>query len=230
MSKFSVIVCDPPWAFSDKLRQNAVKRGAADQYGVLKDSDIVNLPVLDIVADDAVLALWVPSSKMEVGLRAMASWGFKQKQTWVWVKVKANPFKHVFREIKSNISCDGDTTEGRRTDLNIIQNCLMSVNLNDSLAFGMGRTFRQTHEICLIGTRGKINSKLKNRSQRSVYFWPITKHSEKPDGLQDMLDKMFDGRKLEMFARRVRPEWECVGLECPSSGEDIKESLKRLRL
>lgn len=105
-----------------------------------------------------------------------------------------------------------------------------SDNLNDSLAFGLGRMFRQTHEIALIGTRGKIYDKLINKSQRSVFIHPATKHSVKPEGLQDMLDIMFPRvQKLEMFARRQRDKWICIGNEAPMSlGEDIRDSINRL--
>ncbi len=93
----------------------------------------------------------------------------------------------------------------------------------------MGRLFRQTHEICLIGTNNnKIYKKLKNKSQRSVSFGENLKHSAKPEHLQNSLDEMFPGtEKLEMFARRHRKDWLCVGNEI-CNGEDIRDSLKNL--
>jgi N6-adenosine-specific RNA methylase IME4 len=96
------------------------------------------------------------------------------------------------------------------------------------LAFGMGRYFRAAHEIALIGTRGSCMPE--NKSQRSVIQHPALPHSAKPEALQDSLDLMYPGAtKLELFARRDRPGWVCVGNECPSTqGEDIRASIERL--
>ncbi len=82
------------------------------------------------------------------------------------------------------------------------------------------------------GVKGKIYSKLQNKSQRSVIFGVNEKHSKKPDSLQDKLELMFPdcaGHFLEMFARRDKPNWTCIGNQCPSSfGEDIRVSLERI--
>ena len=114
-----------------------------------------------------------------------------------------------------------------------IDDLLRRFVLEDVLAFGMGRLFRQTHELVLIGVRGKVYSHLVNKSQRSVHFFPATKHSVKPDSLQDMLEKMFPGEehhKIELFARRDKTGWTCVGNESPSTpGEDIRVSIDRLK-
>lgn len=95
------------------------------------------------------------------------------------------------------------------------------------LAFGMGRTFRQCHEIALIGTFGSVYKSLENKSQRSVILSPNLGHSVKPEGLQDSLELMFPhASKLELFARRVRSNWTCVGNGI--DGKDITVSLSEL--
>jgi N6-adenosine-specific RNA methylase IME4 len=45
--------------------------------------------------------------------------------------------------------------------------------------FGMGRTVRASHEVCLIGVRGKPD--VLNRSTRSVFDAPCLRHSGKPE-------------------------------------------------
>jgi N6-adenosine-specific RNA methylase IME4 len=99
----------------------------------------------------------------------------------------------------------------------------------DILGFGMGRLFRQTHEICLIGTNNnKIYKHLKNKSQRSVSLDVNLKHSAKPEILQNALEAMFPAcNRLEMFARRHRASWVCVGNEV-CNGEDITKSIDNL--
>jgi N6-adenosine-specific RNA methylase IME4 len=134
---------------------------------------------------------------IDKGLEVMDSWGFKLKQTFVWVKLKKN-----FAE-------EEDWNKGTR--------------------FGMGRLFRQSHEIALIGTYGKsVYPRLKNNSQRSVAFDLNKGHSIKPDTLQDRLDIMFPSTsKLEIFARRNKSGWTCIGDGV--TGVDVRDSIKNLQ-
>lgn len=200
--KFGVIVSDPPWSFSDKLAMSDVKRSAEANYGVMSAEDIVGMDVASVAADDAVLLLWCPASLLRVGMTAMRSYGFDLKQQWVWVKTAS-------REDR----LDSDNVPG---DL--------------GMAFGMGRLARGACEFALVGTRGKVYRHLKNRSQRNVFLAPNLKHSAKPECVQDALDTMFpDLDKLEIFARRQRFGWVCVGNECPNTAdEDVRYSIAQL--
>ena len=200
MAKFDCLVVDPPYSFQDRLTMSAVKRGAEANYSTMSNKDIIELDIKSISADNAVLALWIPSSLIKTGLDIMEAWDFRQTQTHIWVKTKKN--------IKS------------------IQ------NIDDTLGFGMGRVFRQCHELCLIGVKGKVYDKITNRSQRSVHFGTNIKHSGKPEVLQERLEKMFDKNKtnfLELFARRQRLGWICAGNEAPMTfSEDIRTSITKL--
>lgn len=240
--KFNVIVADPPWSFQDKLSMSDVARGALANYDTMTISQIKALPVKDLLAPDgAILALWVPSSLLQQGLDTMNAWGFSHKQTYIWVKTKINPlheisgvFLKAWKNDKKPLGKYNDKTWKAALHnvtqlINVIDYQKAGEFLNKMLAFGMGRLFRQTHEICLVGTsNNKIYKQLKNKSQRSVSLAPNLKHSAKPEHLQDSLDIMFPkGNKLEIFARRVRPNWNCVGNEI-CNGEDITVSLAKL--
>lgn len=219
--KFRVIVSDPPWGFSDKLTMSDVKRGAASNYKTLTIKDIKNIPVEAVADDDSILCLWVPSSLLQEGMNVMSAWGFRQTQTWVWVKTKKDPFGRLLKKLlkesllKSNM-------------VGFVEKTIKEFDIHDVLNFGMGRLGRNVHEICLIGVKGSPYKFLKNKSQRTVFFSQPQKHSKKPENLQDMLDIMFDGKKIELFGRRLREGWEVVGNECPSSlGEDIFYSVEK---
>jgi N6-adenosine-specific RNA methylase IME4 len=189
MSLFKVVVADPPWAFNDRLRMSAVKRGAEAHYGTMSVAEIAALPVADWCLADAVLALWVPASLLADGLTVLAGWGFAQKQIYTWVK---------------------QTKTG-------------------GIAFGMGRQFRGATEHALIGTRGR--PKPVSRSQRNVDLFPALPHSRKPSRLQERLEEMYpEGPFLELFARRGRPGWTCVGNESPDSpGADVRQWQPEIR-
>lgn len=208
--KFDIVVADPPYSFKDKLQQSMVKRGAQANYTTMTISDIQRLPVQDICNPaGAVLCLWVPGSLLQEGLDTMKAWGFKHKQIWIWVKIKNDPFA----KLKKQKKIDWD-----------------KIDWNDFLSFGMGRLGRNVHEVVLIGTRGKINSEIKNKSQRTVFFYKNTKHSQKPELLQDKLELMFPNKNyLEIFGRRSRPNWTVIGNEAPETfDEDIVNSLDKL--
>lgn len=201
--KFRCIISDPPWSFSDKLAKMKAptKRSAVSQYDVMSVRDIAALDVASLAdPSGCVLALWVPGSFMEAGIKVAQAWGFTVKQNYIWVKTKK-------RKLKAH----------------------ELVHPENHLAFGMGRLFRQTHETALICTSGKtVYPFLDDHSQRSVCFYPNLGHSRKPPNLHISLDKMFPGEeKLEMFARRLSPNWTCVGKEI--DGLDIRDAITALK-
>ena len=93
---------------------------------------------------------------------------------------------------------------------------------NDKRWFGMGRTLRAEHETCLIGVRGK--PEVLNRSTRSILDGafdakvPGGKHSAKPEEFFDLVEGLSPGPYVELFARRQRPGWVCLGNELPGGG------------
>ena len=143
---------------------------------------------------------------LQDALDLMKEWGFQQKQIFCWVKVKKD------KVLKKN---------SKKAPL---------VLGDDILGFSLGRIFRQTHELCLIGINNTgVYKKLKNKSQRSVCFDENKGHSIKPEILQDRLEMMFPAEnvsKVELFARRQRKGWLCLGNEI--DGMDIRDSLKLL--
>lgn len=218
---------DPPYNFSDRLTMSTVKRGASANYnGTLKMKDLKDLPIKDLAdPDGAILALWCPSTLIPQGLELLRAYGFTYKTNFIWVKNKKEPLQDIvkkFKKLKENFNI-----------FNAI-NYISKFSLNDTLSFGMGRLFRASHEICLIGINNtKIYKHLSNKSQRSVSFAPNLKHSAKPENLQDSLELMFpnlgEENKIEIFARRQRPGWTCVGNQAPATmGEDIRISLNNL--
>ena len=88
--------------------------------------------------------------------------------------------------------------------------------------FGMGHYFRNSTEYSLIGIKG--SPRILSKSYRNIGFAQSISHSAKPECLQDSLEKMFEGPYIELFARRQRNNWTCVGLECT---DGIKIDLRK---
>lgn len=201
--RFRVLVLDPPWRYGDRLTMSDVKRGADANYqGTMSFAQIQALPCRSLADDDAILCLWVGNPILHWGFELLAGWGFEYKQPWHWVK-----------------TTKGFPEKGKLEDLN-----------ENALAFGMGRLSRTCSETMLVGTRGRIYDHLQSRRERNVIPHRALPHSRKPEVFQDRLDRMFpEGERLELFARRKRDPWVCVGNEAPDTlGEDVFVSCNRL--
>jgi N6-adenosine-specific RNA methylase IME4 len=105
-----------------------------------------------------------------------------------------------------------------------------------SWSYGAGYWYRGSVEQILVGKRkGSISVRT---HQRNIFPAVRIGHSTKPEELQDHIETRpeivkpdapwFTGPYLELFARRDRPGWTCLGNECPSDGEDIRVSMANL--
>jgi N6-adenosine-specific RNA methylase IME4 len=231
---FQIVIADPPWgAFNDKLKMSDVKRGAEANYSTMTTVQIMTLPIKEITdPKGAILALWVPASILQDGLDVMKAWGFEQKQIYVWAKIKKNPFGELSKIFGQLLKKKQSIVSNlHQTFLDLLQEAIYQVSLVNFLSFGLGRLFRSCNEVCLIGVNNTgIYKQLMNKSQRSMCFAPNLGHSIKPEALQDSLELMFPnsvGHRVELFARRQRPGWICLG-NALFPYEDIKVSLRRL--
>lgn len=82
-----------------------------------------------------------------------------------------------------------------------------------TLAVGMGRYTRASHETCLICSRGEGSKLIVDRGVRSVFFAPRGAHSAKPDEFFRLVQRLAAGPYLEIFGRKTRPGWHVVGDE-----------------
>jgi N6-adenosine-specific RNA methylase IME4 len=90
------------------------------------------------------------------------------------------------------------------------------VKISDGrLQTGTGLVFRNSHEILLYGTRGKMPGP--QWQPPSVFLAPRGRHSAKPAIVRQAIEKMypdFDARsRLELFAREQNDGWTAYGLE-----------------
>jgi len=83
--KFSVIMADPPWQYTDKAQ--AGKRGAGFKYPVMNFVEIGSMPVKRIAKKNCVLLLWATPPMIEEAMYVMKHWGFEYKTFgFVWIK------------------------------------------------------------------------------------------------------------------------------------------------
>lgn len=197
--KFQVIVADPAWGFNDNLKKMKRKvKRAASAQ-------------YKVMTPAQVAAIPVAEVADPMGC-LLALWVPGSMLVHGLEVMKAWGFQHkqvfVWVKLKKKYHEEQDWNEATRV--------------------GMGRLFRQSHEIALIGTSGKsVYPWLDDHSQRSVAFDLNQGHSIKPSTLQNRLDKMFpDTDRLEMFARRQRKGWVCAGDAI--DGKDITQAIQDL--
>ncbi len=111
--KFRVLLCDPPWKYGDGLTEDYGPTGY--HYPSMSISELCDMPVIDLVEDDAVLFLWVTSPLLFECEPIISAWGFQYKTSFVWDKMKHNmghynSVRHEFLLICTRGSCVPDVS------------------------------------------------------------------------------------------------------------------------
>ena len=86
--RFQTILADPPWQFTNRTGKMAPEHRRLRRYSTMTLSEILELPVAQLVAPTAHLYLWVPNALVAQGLDVMHRWGFTYKSNIVWHKVR----------------------------------------------------------------------------------------------------------------------------------------------
>lgn len=83
--KYNIVYADPPWQFSawsDKAQKHVTKH-----YPTMTIQEIMDLPVEELAADNAVLLMWATFPNLELALSTIKAWGFTYKTcAFTWVK------------------------------------------------------------------------------------------------------------------------------------------------
>ena len=81
--KFSTILADPPWQFSNRTGKMAPEHHRLSRYNTLTLMEIMELSVGDIATPTAHLYLWCPNALLPDGIAVMKAWGFNYKSNLV---------------------------------------------------------------------------------------------------------------------------------------------------
>ena len=201
---FALIVADPPWNFRVWSEKG---RGRCPTYPTLDFPALCALPVRQVAAKDAVLALWVtspillhrlPGHPAPVLTELLDAWGFAYSTVlFTWIKQTVLPVEPYQKKVFA---------DGR------------------GLHTGNGYSSRANGEYVLLARRGRGLPRGR-KDVHSVVVAPVGRHSVKPEAVQDRLEALYgDVARLELFARRSRPGWTTLGLDV--TGNDIRDDLR----
>jgi N6-adenosine-specific RNA methylase IME4 len=86
--KFSTILTDPPWQFTNRTGKVAPEHKRLSRYGTMALDAIKALPVATACAPMTHLYLWVPNALLPDGIEVLRAWGFTYKGNIVWHKIR----------------------------------------------------------------------------------------------------------------------------------------------
>ena len=85
--KYNIIYADPPWDMKYVKELKSGYNVCDVPYPTMKDDEIIALPLRELVADNAILFLWVIDSRIPIISELMSAWGFDYKTVgFVWHK------------------------------------------------------------------------------------------------------------------------------------------------
>ncbi|EFC4469302.1 adenine methyltransferase [Escherichia coli] len=199
-AKYSLLYVDPPWAYCNTISNGA----AADHYSTMKLIDIKRLPVWELAAENAVLAMWYTGTHNQEAIELAEAWGFtvRTMKGFTWVKLNQNA------ELRINKAL----AEGEITDFYDFLDLL-----NAETRMNGGNHTRANTEDLLIATRG-AGLERKHAGIKQVVYSPLGAHSEKPWEVRHRLEMLYgDVPRIELFSRSAAPGWHHWGNECSSS-------------
>jgi N6-adenosine-specific RNA methylase IME4 len=86
--RFSTILADPPWRFSNRTGKMAPEHRRLSRYETLTLDEIKEVPVSLVASEKSHLYLWVPNALLAEGMEVLRAWGFTYKTNIVWHKVR----------------------------------------------------------------------------------------------------------------------------------------------
>lgn len=197
---YRLLLADPPWAFrtfSGKDRTPTQKkfREEEDHYATMSYADMCAMPVGDLAAKDALLAMWVVGSHIDEAIELGKSWGFAfVTDLFYWAKQKL---------------IDGDQIDIFTRDI-------------APPKISMGYHSRKQVEPCLLFKKGKGLPVLAH-DVRQLIIAPPREHSRKPEEQYDRLLALYgDVPRCELFARSPRAGWDVWGNQTDKFGDDRK--------
>lgn len=189
--KYDLIMADPPWSYN-----NTSSNGAAeDHYGTMSITDLKRMPVWDLSAADAVIAMWYTGTHVKEAIELAEAWGFSVRtmKGFTWVKLNQLAESHINKALQA----------GEAQDFYDLLELL-----NRQTRMNGGNYTRANSEDCLIGVKGKGLERL-SASVKQVICSQLGEHSEKPWEARDKLHQLYgDVKRIELFSRCAAPGWD----------------------
>lgn len=209
--KYSLIYADPPWAYGNTISNGA----AADHYSTMRLIDLKRLPVWELAAENAVLAMWYTGTHNQEAIELAEAWGFtvRTMKGFTWVKLNQLAELRISKAL----------AEGEVADFYDFLDLL-----NAETRMNGGNHTRSNTEDVLIATRGTGLTRA-SASVKQVVHTCLGEHSAKPWEVRNRLEQLYgDVKRIELFAREEWKGWDRWGNQCNNSIEIITGLIKEV--
>ncbi|HCI8111449.1 TPA: DNA methyltransferase [Klebsiella pneumoniae] len=204
MNRYSLIYADPAWSYG-----NTISNGAAvDHYPTMSLLDMKRLPVWELAADNAVLAMWYTGTHNLEAIELAEAWGFtvRTMKGFTWVKLNQLAEMRITKAL----------AEGEVADFYDFLDLL-----NAETRMNGGNHTRANTEDVLIATCG-AGLERKHAGIKQVVYSPLGAHSEKPWEVRHRLELLYgDVPRIELFSRSAAPGWSHWGNECATASVEL---------
>ncbi|STR08150.1 MT-A70 family methyltransferase [Klebsiella quasipneumoniae] len=204
MNRYSLIYADPAWSYG-----NTISNGAAvDHYPTMSLLDMKRLPVWELAADNAVLAMWYTGTHNQEAIELAEAWGFtvRTMKGFTWVKFNQLAELRITKAL----------AEGEVADFYDFLDLL-----NAETRMNGGNHTRANTEDVLIATRG-AGLERQHAGIKQVVYSPLGAHSEKPWEVRRRLELLYgDVPRIELFSRSAAPGWSHWGNQCASASVEL---------
>lgn len=205
-NKYALIYADPAWSYDNK----GSRAKADNHYRTMTLTELKRLPVWDLAADDAILAMWwVPPMPLEA-IQLAEAWGFKVKNMCLfsWHKLNKLAEQHI------------DTWLCAKTE--VVTGADILTLIAEQTRMGLGNYTRSNVESVLVAVKGKGLPRLQADIKQMVMA-PIGEHSAKPAEIREALEKLYgDVKRIELFSRSDAQGWDHWGDETPSNSVELR--------
>jgi len=104
MKKYNIIYADPPWQYksSDNLAEiSLLNKDENFHYPTMPLSDIKDIDVPSLCADDCLMFMWVVNPMLDDGIELLKHWGFEFSTVgFVWHKQVSNPGYYTMSSVE----------------------------------------------------------------------------------------------------------------------------------
>ncbi|ENE4829154.1 TPA: DNA methyltransferase [Klebsiella michiganensis] len=204
MNRYSLIYADPAWSYGNQISNGA----AVDHYPTMSLLDMKRLPVWELAADNAVLAMWYTGTHNQEAIELAEAWGFtvRTMKGFTWVK-----FNQLAELRITKALAEGDVTDFY--DFLDLLNAVTRMN-------GGNHTRANTEDV-LIATRG-AGLERKHAGIKQVVYSPLGAHSEKPWEVRHRLELLYgDVPRIELFSRSAATGWSHWGNQCATASVEL---------
>lgn len=220
-NKYALIYADPAWSYDNK----GSRAKADNHYKTMTLAQLKRLPVWDLAADDAILAMWwVPPMPLEA-IQLAESWGFKVRNMCLfsWHKLNKLAEQHIDSWVDDWFKNFTDMPAGY--ELERISGADILTLIAEQTRMGLGNYTRSNVENVLVAVKGKGLPRLQADIKQMIMA-PIGEHSAKPAEIREALEKLYgDVKRIELFSRSDAPGWDHWGDETPSNSVELRPGM-----